>query len=171
MNKSPLVLASIALTFLLSNAAAPAYAMGNGSGNNGNGNGNNGNSAAARGIFEQEQTNNGRGQGRAVGQGQQQRLERELQAAAREERKELKKLSRKDLQDEAEAGGRLAQLVLAEELADEAQLWVDMPAVANDAFSEAIQWYATAAQRGTPGSLAIDTAIPSPAIRAVRDGR
>ena len=167
MKKSITIPATLALTLLLSTAGV-AYAMGNGNGNNGNGNGN-GNSASVSGIFEQPLTSNpGGGQGQAVGQSEQRRQERELEAAAREERKDLKRLSERELMEQAENGDRLAQLVLAEELADEAQQFIDVPAMANDALSEAIEWYATAAQRGTPGSLAVDNVVPSPAIRVIR---
>jgi len=165
LNKSLIVFASFALTLML-NAAMPVYGMGNGNGNNGNGNGNGG-ASSSRGIFAPELNTSERGQG-GGGQSQQRRQERELQAVAREERKEIKKLTRRQLEKEAEDGGRLAQMVLAEELADEAQLWVDIPSVANDALSEAIQWYATAAKRGIPGGLAIDNVIAAPVIRAVK---
>jgi len=157
LNKSLIIFASFALTLLL-NAAMPVYGMGNG----------NANPASARGIFAPGLTNSALGQGGALGLNQQLQQERALQALAQEERKALKNLSRRELEKEADEGGRLAQMVLAEELADEAQQWVDIPSVANDALSEAIQWYATATKRGIPGSLSVDNVIAAPVIRAVK---
>ena len=74
----------------------------------------------------------------------------------------------------AAKGERLAQLVLAETLADEAQQLIGSPMMANDALSEALSWYAVAARRGQTNdqaTLAIDSLIPAPAIRAIRSPR
>ncbi len=97
---------------------------------------------------------------------QRQQLARELRA----ERRQLRRLNAAQLRERAREE-RLAQLVLSESLADEAQQFSGMPSVANDALSEALGWYATASRRGTPGSQPIDRLVPTPVIRVVRPSR
>lgn len=97
---------------------------------------------------------------------QRQQLSREVRA----ERQQLQLLNARQLRDRAQQE-RLAQLVLSERLADEAQRFNEIPAVANDALSEALGWYATASRRGIPGSQPIDQLVPTPVIRVVRPSR
>ena len=92
----------------------------------------------------------------------------------RNERDQLKNMNENKLRAEAAKGERLAQMVLAETLADEAQQLINSPMMANDALSEALSWYAVAARRGQTNdqaTLAIDNLIPTPVIRAIRAPR
>lgn len=94
---------------------------------------------------------------------------RELRRLARIEQRQLRRLNDNQLRRQASnESNRLAQMVLAERLAAEAQRWANVPEVANDALSEALEWYAIAARRGTPGTAAIDQIIPSFPVRALR---
>ncbi len=107
--------------------------------------------------------NNGNRSGRA-------RAAREL----RRERARLMRMKERQLRREARKGERLAQMILAETLADEAQQLINSPLMANDALSEALSWYAVAARRGETSdqaTLAIDNLIPAPVIRAIRRPR
>ena len=93
-----------------------------------------------------------------------------LEKLVRQELKELEKLSRQNVKALADKGERLAQVTLASDFADEAQMLTFAPAAANAALSDAVRWYSLAAQRGFPGSPAIDTsgagALP---LRVVRN--
>lgn len=75
-----------------------------------------------------------------------------------EEQEELEQLPRIELEELAEQGERGAQVNLAEDFAEEAALLSFAPAAANDALSDAVRWYAIAAQRGFPGAPALDQA-------------
>ena len=128
------------------NERAHANNRGNGNGNNGNGNGNSGNHP----------------------------VRDQAASELRNERAQLKSNNENQLRAMAAKGERLAQLVLAETLADEAQQLIGSPMMANDALSEALSWYAVAARRGQTNdqaTLAIDSLIPAPAIRAIRSPR
>lgn len=94
---------------------------------------------------------------------------RELRRQARQEMRQLRRLNENQLRRRArDESNRLAQLVLAERLAAEAQRWASVPDVGNDALSEALQWYAIAAKRGTPGTAAIDSVLPSFPVKSFR---
>ena len=94
---------------------------------------------------------------------------REMRRQARQERRQLRRLNDNQLRRKArDESDRLAQLVLAERLAAEAQRWASVPDVGNDALSEALQWYAIAAKRGTPGTPAIDSVLPSFPVKSLR---
>jgi len=75
----------------------------------------------------------------------------------KKEQRQLAKLDRKELKKRAEKGERLAQIVLGDDLASEAQGLTFAPAAANDAQSDALAWYALAAKRGYPGAQSLDT--------------
>ena len=95
---------------------------------------------------------------------------RNLQAQARAERLELKRMNESQLRRQAEnEADRLAQLVLAEKLADEAQRFAAQPQLRNDALSEALEWYAIAAKRGYPGTAAIDRLIQVFPVKTLRN--
>ncbi len=106
----------------------------------------------------------------AAGPAQQVAARLEMRRAARQERRALKRLDDNQLRHRArQQSDRMAQLVLAERLAEEAQRWANVPGVGNDALSEALEWYAIAAKRGTPGTSSIDGLIPTFPIKALRD--
>jgi len=104
----------------------------------------------------------------AASQAQRQQALLQLRAEARAERRQLRQLNENQLRNRARQADRLAQLVLAESLADEAQQWADVPQVANDALSEALEWYSIAARRGFPGSVAIDKVVPAFPVKVFR---
>ncbi|MFK7997566.1 MAG: hypothetical protein AB8B87_25800 [Granulosicoccus sp.] len=81
-----------------------------------------------------------------------------LRAQFINEQRELKKLSRAELQSRAEKGERAAQVTLAEDFADEAALLTFAPEAANAALSDALFWYAKAASSGFPGAPSLDQA-------------
>jgi len=113
---------------------------------------------------ERASANNRGNQGNQSGRA---RAAREL----RRERAQLRRMNERQLRREAAKGERLAQMILAEILADEAQQLINSPMMANDALSEALSWYAVAAKRGQTSdqaTLAIDNLIPTPVIRAIR---
>lgn len=94
---------------------------------------------------------------------------REMRRQARHEMRQLRRLNDNQLRHRARhESNRLAQLVLAERLAAEAQRWASVPNVGNDALSEALEWYAIAAKRGTPGTAAIDQVLPSFPVKSLR---
>ncbi|MFK7892025.1 MAG: hypothetical protein AB8B63_14515 [Granulosicoccus sp.] len=81
----------------------------------------------------------------------------------------LEKLPESKLQEKAAQGERAAQAVLADDFAEEAQTLSFAPAAANDALSDAVRWYATAAMSGFPGAPSLDKAgLPALPIRAYR---
>ncbi len=87
-----------------------------------------------------------------------------------EEQEELEQLPRDELQDRADDGERGAQVVLAEDFAQEASMLAFAPAAANDALSDAVRWYSLAAQRGYPGAPSLEQAgVQVYPIRAQRD--
>ncbi len=92
----------------------------------------------------------------------------QMQSALKEEREELKKNSRQELVAKANNGERAAQLVLAEEFADEANYESITIVSANDALSDAAYWYSLAARRGYPGAPAVDGALPIFPLRPLR---
>jgi len=92
-----------------------------------------------------------------------QSLTREQRRQERREMRRQARIERRQLQ-----ANRMAQLVLAEKLAEEAQRWASVPEVANDALGEALEWYANAAKRGYPGSVAVDDALPSFPVKVFR---
>lgn len=94
-------------------------------------------------------------------------VEREEALVAEEN--QLRNLSRQQLQQRAENGERAAQLILAEDFADEANNESFTVSAANDALGDAAYWYSLAARRGFPGAPAADTAFPVAPLRAVRD--
>lgn len=86
------------------------------------------------------------------------------------EQRQLAKQSRQELRKKARKGERLAQVTLANDYAAEAQLLTFAPAAANDALSDALQWYAIAAQRGFPGAASLDNnGVSFHAVRVVRN--
>lgn len=87
-----------------------------------------------------------------------------------EEQEELEQLPRVELQDRADLGERGAQVVLAEDFAQEAAMLAFAPAAANEALSDAVRWYSLAAQRGYPGAPSLEQAgVQFFPIRAQRD--
>lgn len=122
-----------------------------------------------RGLLDQQTTVEAPGRVQAISPAERAQARRELRRQARVERRELRRLNENQLRREARAANRLAQLVLAESLADEAQRFADVPALANDALGEALQWYSLAARRGYPGSVAIDTVLPSFPVKVFRN--
>ena len=106
----------------------------------------------------------------AANAAQQAAAARNIRAQARAERQQLRSQSEADLRRQArDESDRLAQLVLAEKLAEEAQRWAGVPSVGNDALGEALQWYAIAAKRGYPGTVAIDQVLPSFPVKVLRN--
>ena len=91
-----------------------------------------------------------------------------FQQALKEERKRLKKLNRNQLMQLANKGERAAQLILAENFADEANHESITIISANDAMSDAAYWYALAARRGFPGAAKVDGVLPLFPLRTVR---
>lgn len=74
------------------------------------------------------------------------------------ELEELKKLSPKELEKQAEGGSRAAQVLVAEEFAKEAAGLSFAPQAANAAASDAARWYSIAAMSGFPGAPSLDFA-------------
>lgn len=79
-----------------------------------------------------------------------------LRELVRQEQNTLEKLPQAAVEQRAEAGERLAQVVLGNEFAREAALLGFAPAAANAALSDALRWYSLAASRGYPGALSLD---------------
>ena len=85
-------------------------------------------------------------------------VQEELRSELQEEQEELEELPREELEDRAENGERAAQVVLAEDFAQEAAMLSFAPEAANDALSDAVRWYSMAARRGFPGAPSLDQA-------------
>lgn len=85
-------------------------------------------------------------------------VQEELRTELEEETEELELLPRAELEDRAEDGERAAQVVLAEDFAQEAAMLSFAPEAANDALSDAVRWYSLAARRGFPGAPSLDQA-------------
>ena len=85
-------------------------------------------------------------------------VEEALTEVFTEEQEVLEQLPRTELQDLADLGERGAQVVLAEDFAQEATMLAFAPAAANDALSDAVRWYSLAAQRGYPGAPSLEQA-------------
>ena len=85
-------------------------------------------------------------------------VQEELRTELEEEQEELEELPREALEDRAENGERAAQVVLAEDFAEEAAMLSFAPEAANDALSDAVRWYSLAARRGFPGAPSLDQA-------------
>jgi len=81
-----------------------------------------------------------------------------LRSELEEEQEELEQLPREELENRAEDGERAAQIVLAEDFAQEASMLSFAPEAANDALSDAVRWYSLAARRGFPGAPSLDQA-------------
>ncbi len=128
--------------------------------------GNQGNGQTPRGLLDQPISL----PSQAATAAQQAAARRNLRAQARAERLQLRRLNENQLRRQAEdEADRLAQLVLAEKLADEAQRFAAQPQLGNDALSEALEWYAIAAKRGYPGTAPIDKLIPTFPVKALRN--
>ncbi len=84
------------------------------------------------------------------------KLEKELVKEVRKEQQELAALPLAKLEKQAEEGERLAQVELGVNFAVEASQLSFAPAAANDAVSDAMQWYNAAAKRGFPGAPSLD---------------
>lgn len=92
-----------------------------------------------------------------------------LEREARREQEQLEQLERSELEKRAEDGERGAQVALANDYAREAERLAFSPSAANDALSDAVRWYATAASQGFPGAPSLDRAgIEFQPIRAQR---
>jgi|GEM_PF-1403717 len=87
-----------------------------------------------------------------------QALQDALQDELEKEQTELEQLPRSELELRADQGERAAQITLAADFAEEATLLGFAPQAANDALSDAVRWYALAAQRGFPGAPSLDQA-------------
>lgn len=86
------------------------------------------------------------------------------------EQRELATQSREQLSEKADNGERLAQVALGNDFASEAQMLTFAPAAANDAASDALQWYALAAKRGYPGAPSLDASgVSFYPVRVVRN--
>ena len=90
--------------------------------------------------------------------GSPEQVQEELRAELEVEQEELEELPREELEDRAEDGERAAQVVLAEDFAQEAAMLSFAPEAANDALSDAVRWYSLAARRGFPGAPSLDQA-------------
>lgn len=90
--------------------------------------------------------------------GSPEQVQEELRAELEEEQEALEELPREELEDRAEDGERAAQVVLAEDFAQEAAMLSFAPEAANDALSDAVRWYSLAARRGFPGAPSLDQA-------------
>lgn len=95
---------------------------------------------------------------------------KDQQKKVKKEQAALEKESRKSVKNRAEKGERLAQVVLGNDFATEAQQLTFAPIAANAALSDALKWYAIAAQRGYPGALSLDAAgVSFYPLRVVRN--
>lgn len=95
---------------------------------------------------------------------------KDLIKEVKKEQKALAKENKKKLQSRAENGERLAQVVLANDFASEAQLLTFSPAAANAALSDALKWRNLAAKRGFPGAPSLDlSGVSSFPIRVIRN--
>ena len=74
------------------------------------------------------------------------------------EQRRLGRLGRDSLERLARRGERGAQVALAADYAREAESLAFSPAAANDALSDAVRWYSTAASNGYPGAPSLDWA-------------
>ena len=90
--------------------------------------------------------------------GSPEQVQEELRTVLEEEQEELEELPIEELEDRAENGERAAQIVLAEDFAQEAAMLSFSPEAANDALSDAVRWYSMAARRGFPGAPSLDQA-------------
>jgi len=114
--------------------------------------------------------NNGRGQQNGNQNGRTSKTEKELIKEVKKEQREIEKLARNELRNRADKGERLAQVVLANDFAEEAQMLGFAPVAANAALGDALQYYNLAAQRGYPGALSLDTSgVSTFPIRVVRN--
>ncbi len=96
--------------------------------------------------------------------------EKDRTKQVKKEQAALEKESRGKVKEKAENGERLAQVVLANEFAAEAQQLTFAPVAANTALSDSLRWYAIAAQRGYPGAIALDKAgVSFYPVRVVRN--
>lgn len=95
---------------------------------------------------------------------------KELTKQVKLEQRQLAEQNRQQLKTKADKGERLAQVALGGDFASEAQLLTFAPAAANDALSDALQWYALAAKRGFPGAPSLDTSgVSFYPVRVVRN--
>lgn len=81
-----------------------------------------------------------------------------LRAEFEQEQDVLEQIPEQQLQQKADQGERAAQVVLAENFAKEAIMLSFAPVAANDALSDAVEWYSRAAMRGFPGAPSLDQA-------------
>lgn len=94
----------------------------------------------------------------------------QLSTQVKQEQRQLANQSRDVLEDKADKGERLAQVALGADFANEAQMLTFAPIAANDALSDALRWYAAAAQRGFPGAASLDTSgVSFYPVRVVRN--
>jgi len=92
----------------------------------------------------------------------------QIKKALISERRDLKAMPRQKLLELANEGQRAAQLILAEDFADEALRESLTVVSANAALSDAASWYSQAASRGFPGAIQVDGALPVFPLRSVR---
>lgn len=96
--------------------------------------------------------------------------EKDRTKQVKKEQAALEKESRVKVKKKAESGERLAQVVLANDFAAEAQQLTFAPVAANTALSDSLRWYAIAAQRGYPGAISLDKAgVSFYPVRVVRN--
>ena len=119
---------------------------------------------SSRSVLDKPLTQNTAG----LGKQELRRVQREQRRQARREAKELRRMDRHELRKAAREGNRLAQLVVADNLVQEARQWAEVPLVANDALSEAAYWYSIAARRGYPGARPVDAVLPAMPMRVFR---
>lgn len=94
----------------------------------------------------------------------------QLKAQVNKEQEELAKKDRDELEALANKGERLAQVALGADFANEAQQILFAPVAANSAISDALAWYALAAQRGYPGSPSLNNSgVKFHPVRVVRN--
>lgn len=94
----------------------------------------------------------------------------QLKEQVNKEQKELATKDRDELEALANKGERLAQVALGDDFANEAQQILFAPDAANSAISDALAWYALAAQRGYPGTPSLNTSgVKFHPVRVVRN--
>ena len=96
----------------------------------------------------------------------------QIREEVQREQTALEQLNRNALENRAQDGERAAQIALGVDFAEEATRLGFAPTAANDALSDALQWYSLAARRGFPGAPSLDqSGIRYFPVRVVRNAR
>ncbi len=96
-----------------------------------------------------------------------QKLSKQEATQARKERRQLRKLSKRQLREKMKKGDRIAGLAIADQFAAESSSLAATPVLANSAAEDAVRWYNLAARKGLRRSQSI-VEVSVPAIRATR---